>query len=125
MRPVKAAGALHRAMVNREDYCVTLIGSEHFDAGLAARLLFRENKFAAFKISSMLAQKEGDLKREENLAVQILMQAVEVTGTVLEDQRRRASLARGVTLLGERRKVFRITRLLAAESMEPLIRKRR
>ena len=69
MGPVKTAAALHGSMVNREDYRVTLIGSEHFDTRLPARLLLREDKLAAFKISPMLAQKESDLKREEDLAV--------------------------------------------------------
>src|SRR5438093_10141759 len=60
MGPVKATGALHGSMVNREDYRVSLVGSEHLNARLPAWLLLGEDEFAAFKISSRLAQKEGD-----------------------------------------------------------------
>src|SRR4030095_16522830 len=99
---IVAARAPNWSMMNGKDDRVALVRSEHFDARLAARLLLREHKFAAVKIPSPLAQKEGDLKRKQNLTVQILVQAIEITRTVLQHQRRRPILACAVTLLREK-----------------------
>jgi hypothetical protein len=66
---VVAARAANRAMMNCKDDRVALIRIERFDAGLLARALLGEDKFAAFKIFAALAQKEGDLKRKDDFTV--------------------------------------------------------
>lgn len=67
--PVIAPRAADRTMINGEDYRVALVRREHFDAGLPARLLLREDEFAALEVPAALAQKESRLKRKEDLAV--------------------------------------------------------
>jgi len=69
IRSVVALRASNRPMMNRKDHRIALVRREHFNAGLPARPLFGKNKFAAFEILSSLAQKEGDLKRKDDLAV--------------------------------------------------------
>jgi hypothetical protein len=75
--------ATNGAIVNGEYQRIALVRCEHFDTGLPARLLLRKHKLAACEIFRGLAQEERDLKWKEDLTVQILVQAVEITGTVL------------------------------------------
>jgi hypothetical protein len=79
--------------MNREDDRVALVWGKHFDSRLFARPLFGEDKFTALEIPFPLAQEESDLKGKDYLAIQILMQTVEITGPVLKHQRRRPLLA--------------------------------
>src|SRR5687767_13297387 len=97
MGAVITSSAADRAMINRKDYRMALIKREHLGARLAARLLLGEHKLAPFKIPAGLAQKHRNLKGEENITVQILMQTIEITGPVLEQQRGRPLLAGAVT----------------------------
>jgi hypothetical protein len=55
--------------------------------------LLGEQKLAAGKISLRRRQKKCHLKRKDVVAVNVLMQAIEITWTVAEKQRRRLALS--------------------------------
>jgi len=93
--------AAHRTMVDGKDHRVALVRREHLDARLPARLLLGEDEFAACKISTAFVQKGSYLKREEDIAVQVPVQAIIIAGAVLQHQRCRPFLACAVTLLAE------------------------
>jgi hypothetical protein len=76
--------ALHRAMINRKHHAVTLSKRHNHRARLHARSLFSHNKFAASEIFVGFRQQHCDLKREDVLAIQILVQAVVIVSSVLE-----------------------------------------
>src|SRR5689334_17162700 len=75
---VNALAALNRAAVDGEHDRVALLQRDHFDPALHPRALFGQNEFAAGKIQAGLRQQDGELQRERQFAVQILMQAIEV-----------------------------------------------
>jgi hypothetical protein len=56
-------------MLHREDNRVALVRGEHLNARLSARPLFGKDKFSALEIDLAPAQKDGDLKRKDPLAV--------------------------------------------------------
>jgi hypothetical protein len=82
--PVVAARASNGSMVNRKDYRVALLGREHFNPRLPARLLFGKHEFTAGEVGSALAQEKGELKGKHTVTVKILVQAVEITGAILQ-----------------------------------------
>ena len=69
IRSVVALRASNRPMMNRKDHRIALVRREHFNAGLPARPLFGNDKFAAFEILSRLAEETSHLKREREFAV--------------------------------------------------------
>jgi len=111
--------------MNREDHRITLVRGKHFNARLPARLLLTEHEFAALEIPAALTQEEGDLKRKDDIAVQILVQTIEIAGAVFQEQRGWALLPRAVTLFDEVGELFRKAGLVAPKPMAPFVRKRR
>lgn len=81
---------------------VALRERNHFGAGLHARALLGQHELAAGEIASRLGQEDRDLEREHVLAIEILMQAVEIAGLILQQQRRRPRLACLVASFQER-----------------------
>ena len=75
---VRAASALNRTTVDREDHGVTLTQRDDLGPRLHARSLLREHELAAGEICSGFRQQNRDLQRKHMLAVKILMQAVVV-----------------------------------------------
>src|SRR5499427_5116120 len=94
---VNAARALHRSMMHGEDHALALREWRDFCPRLHARALLREHEFAAGEIFARPRQQEGDLQREDVLAVEILMQAIVVADAVREQERRRLGLSGLVT----------------------------
>ena len=84
---IDAASASPRSMVNGEDDGFTLMERHDGDAGLHARPLLGEDKLAAGEVAGGIAEEEGYLEREDERAVEVLMEAVVVAGLVLEEQR--------------------------------------
>src|ERR1700683_1235102 len=78
----RAANALNGPLPDRNDGKRSL--DERHDHGprLAARALLDENQFTAVEIDSWPVEQEYGLKREMDLSVQVLMQAVVVAGAV-------------------------------------------
>src|SRR5256885_11249777 len=81
----------------------------NFHPRLHAWALFGERELAASKFLAGLRQQERDLKRENMFAVNILVQAVIVTCSVLEYQRCRLGLGRLVAAGLERFVLGRIS----------------
>src|SRR5262249_28387396 len=80
-----------------------------FDPALHARPLFGQGKLATCKVVAGLREEDRDLDRECVIAVEVLMQAVEITRHILQQQRRWARLTGVVASLEERRVDLGIT----------------
>src|SRR3954453_13643876 len=94
-----AVSALDRPIVDGEGNPIALAQRHHFGTALHARALFGEHEFAAVKIPPRLGEQDCDLKWESQIAIEVLMQAIEIAGHILEQQRRRARLTGIVALL--------------------------
>ena len=75
---------------------VTLLKRDNLNAALHARPLFRQDELAACEVLTCLREKNRDLDWECEIAIQILMEAIEVTADVLQEQRRWTPLTGGV-----------------------------
>lgn len=75
--------ALYRAVMDCEGHCIALPERHHFGPALHPRALFRQHEFATGKIAPRFGQKERNLDREGQIAIEILMQAVEVARHIL------------------------------------------
>ncbi len=71
-----------------------------------------------------MAQEKSDLKGKHQFAVEVLVQAVEVSGAVFQQQWGGAGLAGAMTSFDEVRKCFRIRTHLRAKPFDPLIGQR-
>src|SRR5258708_29295207 len=91
--PIRPARTPHRSMVNRENDAVTVLKRYHHRPRLHARPLLRHHEFAAHEVLARLGQQDGELKRENMLTVEVLMQAVVIIGAVLEQKRCRPRLS--------------------------------
>ena len=120
---VVAPSSANWAMVDGKDDCVAAIRVKRFDAGLLARALLAKDKLAAVKIFAALTQKNRKLKRENEFAIEILMQTVEIACTIFQKQGRRPRLAGVMALLEEIRKPLRVMNI-GAKPFGPLIRER-
>ena len=76
------------------------------------------------KVGSALAQEKGELKGKHTVTVKILVQAVEITGAIFQQQWRRTVLARAMTLFKIVRERFRIKRQFTSKPAAPSIGKR-
>lgn len=95
---IDSASAANRTVVDRKDHALALPQRHDFGARLHARPLLSEHELAAGKISPRLGQKKRHLKRKDVLTVNILMQTIEVTGTIAENERRRLALSVGMAV---------------------------
>src|SRR5215475_2972447 len=107
-------------MMDREDDAVPLPERHHFNARLLARSLLREHEFTAREVVSWHRQEEGDLQREDMLAIEILMQAVVIALAIVQEERRWPGLAGAVTPLKKYRMLSRIAHV-DAQSLVPAI----
>src|SRR5690349_8170321 len=85
---VVAASASDGAVARGENDGLALVGVNHFGFGLSARLLLDQQKFSAFPVAALLAQKKNHLQRKGDFAVNILMQAVVSADLVVKKQGR-------------------------------------
>src|SRR4051812_12506820 len=95
---IDAAGSSDGPVMDGEDDGVALGERDHFGARLHARPLLGEYEFAAGEIAGRREQ-ERDLDGEDEVAVEILMEAVVIAGTVLEQERGRLGLTGVVAAL--------------------------
>jgi len=84
--------------MDRKSDGVALPKRHDFHAALHARPLLGQDKLAAGEIAARLGKQNGHLDRKGKLAVEILMQAIEVSRHILQQQRRRTPLAGFVAL---------------------------
>src|SRR3989344_7462000 len=104
--PIVTAHAFDRALVDREDQAVAFFQTDDLRARLHARPLLGQHELTAGEILPRRRQKNRHLEREDMLAIHILMQAVVVLWSVLQQQGCRTLLASGVTTFEEGRKAL-------------------
>src|SRR5687768_12253280 len=88
-----AARALDGAVARGEDQDLALVGVDRLALGLRARALLDQQEVAALVVDAAPAQEAGELEREDDVAVEVLMQTVVAAGLVVEQERRRLRLA--------------------------------
>ena len=88
-------------MVNGKCYTVSLTKWNYLRTRLHTRPLFGEDKLTSQKVSRWLRQEKGNLYGEDVLSVQVLMQAVIISLTVLQKQGCRTKLSSLVAPLDE------------------------
>src|SRR2546421_8638153 len=101
-----AARALYGTVPRREDHDLALRGRDRLAARLCARTLLDEEELAAVVVGAGPAQETRELEREDDVAVEVLVQAVVAAVLVVEEERCRLRLAVLAThglQLGERR----------------------
>src|SRR4051794_34494927 len=112
-------------MMGREDDEGAARWLQDVRAALRARALLEEDELAAVEVDSRLRQDGQDLEREEDVAVEVLMEGVPVALAVAEDERRRPRLAGGGALLEQLLVRERERRAVAAQQRRPVVRDRR
>lgn len=70
---VHTTSALHRAVMDGENDCVTLVKLYDFWPRLHARTLFSQHEFAACEIAFGFGQQNRDLEWEDVLAIEVLV----------------------------------------------------
>src|SRR5207244_1330186 len=85
-RAIVSTQSFHGPEVCSEHDRITLVGGYDMCDGLSPWHLFGHDKFPSFEVPSALTQHDHYLKREINVAVQILMQRVEAAGSIFQDQ---------------------------------------
>src|SRR6266403_3930579 len=93
---VESARALRGPNMHGESHGVSLSQRHHLGPRLHSRPLLGQHEFAAGKIAARFRKKDHDLQRKHMLAIEVLMQAVVVTGPILQQQRRRPALPGGM-----------------------------
>ena len=99
----------HRAVVYGKCHRITLPERYDLNAALHARPLLRQDKLPTCEVFFRLRKQRRDLDRECEIALEILVQAVEVARDILQQQRRRAGLTGRVASLEEGGMVVGIT----------------
>ena len=78
---VVALRALNRPVVDCEGHGIALAERHDLSSALHARALFGQDELAAGEVAAWLREQDRHLDREREIAVEILVQAVEVAGT--------------------------------------------
>src|ERR1700733_13198397 len=99
---VMALRSLDRAVVDREGHAIALAQRHDFRTTLHARPLFGQHELATREVLAWLGEKYGYLNRECEVTIEVLVQAVEVAGNILQQQRRWTRLTGIVTSLKKR-----------------------
>src|SRR6202042_3657036 len=122
---VIAAPAPGGALAGGEDDEGPLGRGEHVGAALGAWALLHQYELAALVVGAALREDAQDLEREEDLAVEILMQRVPVAGPVAEDERGRPRLAGLAAALQQRLVREREGGRVSAQAFAPAVGHRR
>src|SRR5258705_1776821 len=91
---VGTTGSLRRPVAPREEDAFTADQRDHLRARLHPGPLLGEEELAAAEVAAGRGQEEGRLQRKEDLAVDVLVQAVVVVRLVAQEERCRAVLSR-------------------------------
>src|SRR5262249_31209802 len=82
--PISAFRSLYRPVVYREGNRIAFTQRDYFGPALHPRTLFSQDKLSAGEVAFGLGKEDCDLQREGEVAVWVLMQAVEVARNVLQ-----------------------------------------
>jgi len=85
--PVKSVAAFHGTMSRSENKSLPALGDDNFSFRLCPGLLFHNYEFTAFVVNAGLAQKTGQLQREGNGTVHVLVETVEIAAFIVQQQR--------------------------------------
>src|SRR5215471_3367014 len=99
VRSIEAATSLYRAVPRRDNNGLAPLWHDHMWCALRTGALLDEYEFATIVVFALLTERENHLEGEEEVPVQILMQAVEIAASILQQNRGRPLLAAGVTEL--------------------------
>ena len=102
---VAALRALHRPVMDREGYGITLPKRHDLDAALHAGPLFSQDELSTCEVYAGLREEDRGLYWECEVPIEVLVEAVEISRHVLQQKRRRACLAGVVASFEERRMV--------------------
>src|SRR5437867_1794377 len=94
---VDAARAFDGTVTSGEDDHFPLRWCDRLTPRLRSRTLLDQEEIAPCVVSLSPAQEAGELQREHDVAVEVLVQAVVAAGLVVEQERRRLGLAAAVT----------------------------
>src|SRR5258708_22949429 len=81
---IEPARPLYRPVMHGKSHRIALREPHHLGPRLHPRPLLGQHEFAAGEIAARFRQQDRDLQREHVFAVEVLMQAVVVTGTILQ-----------------------------------------
>jgi hypothetical protein len=101
--PIAPMFPLDRTVMNRKSHGIALSKRNHLWSRLHARTLLGQHEFATSKVCSRFREQNRNLDGEHVLAIEILMEAVVIACTVLEQQWRWLELP---SLMATRQKVF-------------------
>jgi len=87
INPVIALRPRYRAVMDCEGHRIPLPKWYDLSTALHARPLLGQNEFATCEVLAGLREKNGDLEREGEIAIEILMETIEVTWNILQQQR--------------------------------------
>src|SRR3984893_4805254 len=99
--PVVALHAVHGPIMDGERLGVALAQRDDLGSALHPGPLFGQHELTAREVLFRFGKEDRHLERKREVAVKILMQAIEVARNVLEEYRRRAGLAGVMALLEE------------------------
>ena len=99
---VVALRSLHWPVMDCEGHSITLPKWHDLSTALHARPLFGQNELATCEVLARLREQDRNLDRECEFAIEVLVEAVEVTRDILQQQRRWARLTGVVASLEER-----------------------
>ena len=99
VRSIEAANSPYRVVPRGNHDGLTPLRYDHMWCALRSGALLDEHKFAAIVVFALLTERENHLEGEEDFPVQILMQAVEIASSILQQDWGRPFLAAGVTEL--------------------------
>lgn len=99
---IAALRTLNGPVMNGEGHGIALSERHDLGAALHARPLFGQNEFTTCEVLSGLRKQDGNLNREREIAVKILVQAVEVARHILQQKRGWPCLTRLVTRFEKR-----------------------
>lgn len=98
---IKAASALHGAIVDRKYDSVSLAERHDNRSRLHTGALLGHHELAACEVVVRFRQQNGKLERKDMLTIEVLVQTVVIIGSVPEQKRRRSDLAGVMATLNE------------------------
>ena len=98
---IRAARTLNGPIMNCENDGVALAERHDHRPALHARTLLRHNELSSGEVRTGIGQQNGQLERENVLAVDVLVEAVVVADSILKQKRRRPRLSGMVATLDE------------------------
>ncbi len=96
---VKTTDSAHRTPASREDDCVSPLRVNDLRHRLRPRTLFYQQKLSTLVFFIALAQEADHLQREDDVAIDILMEAIVISVFIVKQQWRGTRLATAMALL--------------------------